>query len=153
MPHTNHFLFVVSKLDYGTHTIMPERIFEGLTGRSTWLIGRHAPHYKIMSAGDTVVFYFSGAIRRYFVADAVMAGSPRPMTPDERSYATQMDLLDFPLVIPLKQLHRWHKPIPIASLYDGLGFIKNRQYPGLYLRGGIVKLSGSDYRTIMSRRS
>ena len=148
----DHFLFVVSRLDYGTHILEPDYILESLADRSLWLLSGRSPHRKRMSQGDRIVFYLSGPKRRHFVVDAVIADSPRTLTSEEAAFCQKIGLTDFPYALPIERIRVWGTPVPIAHLYDDLQFVRDKRYPGQYLRQGVVRLSEGDYTTILTAR-
>lgn len=148
----NNFVFVVSALDYGTHRLAPEVIFDALIGRSMWLLTEWSPHRKRMSSGDRVLFYFAGNKRRHFVADGAIETEPRDMTQAEQHAAQELGLLDFALTLPLTRVRRWAAPVPISPLYDDLEFIKDPRYPGHQLRRGVIRISDPDYALVLSAR-
>ena len=71
------------------------------------------------------------------------------MTVEEAAFAEKGGLRYFDYALPLTNIRRWKVPIPIAPLYDGLAFIKEKRYPGHQLRQGVVRISEPDYRTVM----
>lgn len=148
----SYYIFVVSRRDYGSYVLEPETIFSALAARSVWLISHGTRHRSRMTNGDHIVFYLAGNGRRCFVATASICGEPRSLTTDELGFAQALGLAGFELAIDLRSVRRWKRGVPIAALYDAVGFIKDRRYPGHPLRMGIVKLSREDFDTIVAAR-
>jgi hypothetical protein len=145
---THYYMLVVSLLNYGDHVVTPDKVFDALTPRSLWLLSDRSPQRKRMARGDTVLFYLAGPRRRHVVADATITGPARPITDEEAAFARRIGLTDFAFALPLAHIRRWRRPVPIQPLYDNLTFIKDKRYPGLYLRRGVVSLSPHDSHVI-----
>ncbi len=147
-PELSDYLFVASRIEYGTYTVEARQIFDALAAAGRWFLPSYASFRAVMGENDRVIFYLGGPRARQFVGDAVLASRPRPLAADDRAVLRRLQLTDFDLAVDLSSLNVWKVPVPISPLVAELAFIKDKRYPGQYLRHGVVRLGPSDFDTL-----
>jgi len=89
--------------------------------------------------GDKVLFYQGGENGRKIVGSAELASSLQQ---------TGNSIYDF---VKIKNFKIWDNAVEIRTLIDKLTFVRNKRYWGIYLQGGITKISEKDYMKILRK--
>ena len=90
-----------------------------------------------LKRGDKVIFYQGGMGNHKFFADTIIESVTNTSKIKE---------------INITEISRWNTPIDITEIYEKLEIIKQPKCYGVYLAGGIKKLSQKDFETIMHSR-
>ena len=134
----NYWIFVsVPFTDFNIGTI--SEIGKKIETSRKWLIGRKTRNRNRLMAGDKILFYQGGEEGRKFVGSAELASGLRQ---------TGNSIYDFVKIMNFKI---WDNPVEIRTLIDKLSFIKNKKYWGVYLQGGIRKISRKDYKEVLRK--
>jgi len=133
----NYWIFVsVPFTDFNVGTIY--KMLKKIEATKRWSIGRKTPNRGRLSEGDKTLFYQGGEDGGKVIASAELASSLQ-----------QHENADS--FVKIKNFEVWKKPIDIRALTDKLSFIKNKRHWGVYLQGGIVKISEVDYNKIIRK--
>ena len=97
-----------------------------------WPIFRKTTYRQQVHESDKVVFYKAGEGNKKFLGTATVSSELKPE-----------GKTDF--FLNLKEIDVWKKPKPIHQMLDKLDFIKNKAHWGIYMQGGVTKLSEKDY--------
>lgn len=136
-PMVNHWIFVsVPFTDFNIGTI--HNMHKKIRTTKNWSIGKRTPNRTQLSLGDKVLFYQGGDEGRKIVASAELASTVKETEISE----SFVEITNFRL---------WKKPVEIRALINELSFIKNKKHWGIYLQGGIVKISEQDYKKIKGK--
>lgn len=121
----NYFLFVINNT---------EEEFEKRIKSKQWPFYETTKNIRNLNTGDKIVFYQAGSDKHQFAGDAKIGFVKN--TSEERK-------------ITLHDISKWKKPVDIKKIYDNLEIIKKKECFGVYLVGGIKKLTSNDYKTII----
>ena len=146
------YLFVVARIEYGSYTVPARRIFEALAQAERWYFPSYASYRSALDKGDRVLLYLAGPGHRHFVGQARLAGRVRGLQEPDRELLEQLGLTDFELAVDLGKVIIWEEAVPFSPLVGTLGFIKDKRYPGHYLRHGVVRLLPGDFEAILRAR-
>jgi hypothetical protein len=149
----NDYLFVTSRIDYGSYIVEARHIFEALASARRWFLPPYASFRAAMTGGDRIIIYIGGPRARQFVADAVLASGVRSLNAKDKSILSNLRLIDFELVVDFSSINVWTHPVPISPVVPRLGFIKDKRYPGQFLRHGVVRLAAGDFEEILRERT
>jgi len=100
-----------------------------------WPIYKRTNNRLNIKKEDRVLFYLAGSHRRKIVADAKL-GSNLKENGEEFS-------------INLSKISLWKKQILIKPFVESLEFIKNKEKWGVFMQGGIVKISDKDFEILL----
>jgi hypothetical protein len=128
--------------------------------RLEWGLATRTRYRKLISKGDSVLIYISGkrSRRQCLVAAAIVNSHVARVPPKDRSKidiptgaAANRDTSQYKLALAEVQLFR--EPIPFKSVVGDMQFLKQerRDVWQIYFQGGIVRITGDDYTTIMQR--
>jgi hypothetical protein len=151
-PDRNDYVFVVAKLEYGGYDVAARQIFACLTAAKRWLLPSYACYARALRRGDRVLIYIAGPRERVFTADAVLAAGVREMNQQDRQIAAELRLLDFEQAVDFDRISLWTVPVPLSPLTTSLRFIRDKRYPGQYLRHGVVRLEPGDFDVAVKAR-
>lgn len=125
----NHWIFVITE---------DEGVFKKRIESKSWPISRGTKHQTYLTKGDYIIFYHAGMDRKRFLGTATLKSSLKSIPNKIDSYV-EIGMIE--LLMP---------PLSIRDLLPDLKFIKNKDYWGLYLQGGIIKLDENDYSFILN---
>jgi len=133
---TQYWIFVsVPFSDFNRGTIFD--MIEKIKMSRRWPIGKKTFHKKELSKGDRILFYQAGEEGKKFVGSGELFSN---------LHVDEENILDF---VAVGNIKLWQRHIPIRELLDSLSFIKDKKHWGLYLQGGVIKISEGDYNTIL----
>jgi len=143
------YIIVVADSKGAGEDLTAQEIFDMLIPLKVWDFREDAAGIKNLKAGDKVVFYLGGLKARYFAGAAILAsdiyvkrkGNPDPLRAKGKDYFTRR--------AELKEVKVWEKPVPIKPLIPKLGFIKNKDRYGVYMRRTAISIPEEDYRGIL----
>ena len=105
------------------------------------------PHLHRIQDNDAVVFYLAGKKDKAqnFLAESVISSVETSnellIDPDKERYVVEKYLI-------LDKIKIFKAPIHIKSIITKLDFIVNKSNYGVYLMGGVKKISENDYKLI-----
>ncbi len=99
-----------------------------------WPFFSNTRNQKQLKKKDKVIFYQGGIDNHKFFADAVVGSVTNTSETKE---------------IHITNISKWKLPIDIKEIYEKLEIIKQPKCYGVYLAGGIKKLSQRDFESIM----
>lgn len=102
-----------------------------------WPIYKRTNNRMNIKKGDKILFYLAGSHRRKIVADAVLSSSLKD-DGDEFS-------------IGISKIKLWKKQILIKSFVESLEFIKNKAKWGVFMQGGVVRITDKDFDLLKIR--
>lgn len=102
---------------------------------NAWPVYSRTHNAKKLRSGDKVIFYRAGYNQHQFVGHATI----------------QNDTTEQSRNIEFSSTHFWDTSIDIKSVYDKLNIIKNPKHYGVYLAGGIKKITAQDYNFLYSK--
>jgi len=121
----NHFLFT---------TNIEQTELDTRFNLKKWPIYLHTRNRKNLKGGDKVIFYQGGKDNHKFFANAKILSVTKTSKTNE---------------INITNILKWKIPIDITEIYEKLEIIKQPKYYGVYLAGGIKKLTQKDFENIM----
>jgi predicted RNA-binding protein len=107
------------------------------------------PKLNEIKEKDEVVFYIAGKATKAqnFIGQAIIDTIQIPeelsVDPDKKKYVVKKYLI-------LENIRIFKAPIHIKSIINQLDFIKNKSNYGVYLMGGVSKITENDYKLIIS---
>lgn len=150
MAHS-HYIFTVaspSGESLRVRDVLEARLDEGF-----WPLNKKTPHQKNLRRGDRILFYGTGAHDpngQAFLAEGKVLGELeriRRTAGQERAWLGTLNRTR--LQVPVGKADWFEAPVPIRPLLDDLSFIKNAQFWGAHLMGGITKIPQQDYDLVM----
>lgn len=99
-----------------------------------WPFFFNTRNQKNLKKGDRIIFYQGGTGNHKFFADAIIVSVTN--TPKTKE-------------INIAEISKWKKPVDITEIYEKLDIIKQPKCYGVYLAGGIKKLSQKDFERII----
>ena len=126
----NHWIFVIKD---------DETVFDLRIKQKKWPIYPATKFQKYLKIGDIIMFYRAGQYGQYFLGTALVNSKVKP-TPDKMDLHIDIDKIDV-----------WEERPSIRGMLSQLNFIKNTDHWGLYLQGGILKMSKKDYSVIVKK--
>jgi len=105
------------------------------------------PHLHRIQSNDEVVFYLAGKKDKAqnFLAEAIISSvetsSELLIDPDKERYVVEKYLI-------LDKIKIFKAPVHIKSIITKLDFIINKSNYGVYLMGGVKKISEKDFNLI-----
>ena len=127
MNGTNYWIFVISD---------SKAKFTNRLENKRWPLFPYTKYKKQLSHGDRVVFYQAGVDGQRFLGTCTVASLPYQIEGKMDSF---LDLGD---------IHVWGEDKLIKPLIKELDFIKNAVNWGIFLQGGVIKISSGDYHRI-----
>ena len=103
-----------------------------------WPIYKRTSNRLNIKKGDKILFYLAGSPRRKIVASAVLNSNLKE------------DGEEFSVVV--YKIKIWKIQVPIKPFIESLEFIKNKVKWGVFMQGAIVKITDTDYNTIMESK-
>jgi hypothetical protein len=147
----NHWIFVVTKRKIGDQYCDPNKILEQRIEDKFWGLGTHTPNMKLLSKGDSVVFYVGGRGNMVFAAEATLTGKSFQLSPENKEeYRHNNPCYDSEYGVGLENAQWLDSPQAIRPLIQHLNFIRDQQNWGLSLRGSIIKLNKDDFERIIN---
>ncbi|MFQ5951509.1 MAG: EVE domain-containing protein, partial [Candidatus Geothermarchaeales archaeon] len=128
-------------------------VFHRLMAESEWGFGEKTPNRKHVKRGDSVVFYISsgsGAYSHSFLGVAKIAKDPVRVAAPKPVLIEKVNIRDSPIHVPLGDVEVWDQGVAIQPLISRLTFIKNPDSWGVYLQGGVRKISKQDFQEIVT---
>lgn len=123
---------------YWLFTIKDEdEVFEKRIKGKTWPLYNRTRLRRSILPGDKIIFYKAGSNGQKFLGKAEI-----------KSEVKKIKLLTFS--VKLKNIKIWDKEVRITKLLHDLSFIKNPNFWGVYLQGGIIRMTERDHDTIVS---
>ena len=147
----NYWLFIITEEEVNNKRIPGIKIFKTLIKKGVWGLGERTPNRKNIEEGDKIIFYCgggSGAFSYTFVGTASVKEAPKLKPDREEFIVSGENIANYPYEVKLKNIKIWSHPKPIKHFRDKLSIIKNSDRWGIYLQGGIIRLSKEDYRLI-----
>ena len=83
----------------------------------------------------------------------VLASGVRPLNSADKAVLSTLQLTDFELAADFSSFSVWPNPVPISPLVPQLSFIKDKRYPGQFLRHGVVRLGAGDFEKILRTKA
>ena len=108
------------------------------------------PHLHRIQTNDEVVFYLAGKKDKAqnFLGEAIISSvetsSELLIDPDKERYVVEKYLI-------LDKIKIFKAPVHIKSIITKLDFIINKSNYGVYLMGGVKKISENDHKLITSK--
>jgi len=108
------------------------------------------PHLNRIQSNDVAVFYLAGKKDKAqnFLGEAIISSietsSELLIDPDKERYVVEKYLI-------LDKIKIFKTPVHIKSIITKLDFIINKSNYGVYLMGGVKKISENDYKLITSK--
>ncbi len=102
-----------------------------------WTIGKRTHNRSKLSKGDAILFYQGRDESQKIFGSAELASQLQQINESEN-------------YVEIRYFVVWDKPVKIKPLINKLSFIKNKKHWGLYLHGGIVKISEKDHNLILN---
>ena len=130
MAGPNRWIFVIA----GTDKEFKRRLDE-----KRWPIYLYTIYRKKIHANDLVVFYKAGAGGQKIIGKATTASAIVPVD----------GKIDF--YVELKDVKPCKRHVSMHPLVEKLDFIKNKEFWGRYMQGGVKPISEKDYETIVSK--
>jgi len=118
-----------------------ESVFEKRIKNKKWPIYRATKFQTYLKIGDTIIFYQAGLNTQRFLGTAFVNSGIKPMGNGIDSY------------LDINKIDVWKKRPSIREMITKLSFIKNPKYWGLYVQGGVIKISGKDHSRIIRART
>ena len=140
--------YVLGTSDSGTknaYSILMKRLDE-----KKYPLYTRTPHLNRIQSNDEVVFYLAGKKdnAQNFLAEAIISSvetsSELLIDPDKERYVVEKYLI-------LDKIKIFKAPVHIKSIITKLDFIINKSNYGVYLMGGVKKISENDYKLITSK--
>jgi len=137
--------YVLGTSDSGTknaYSILMKRLDE-----KKYPLYTRTPHLNRIQSNDEVVFYLAGKKdnAQNFLAEAIISSvetsSELLIDPDKERYVVEKYLI-------LDKIKIFKAPVHIKSIITKLDFIINKSNYGVYLMGGVKKISEKDYKLI-----
>jgi len=106
------------------------------------------PHLKEVKEKDEVIFYVAGrnSKAQNFIGQSIISSSEIPnellVDPDKKRYVVEKYLI-------LDNIKMFKAPVHIKSIIVHLDFIKNKSNYGVYLMGGVSKITENDFNLII----
>lgn len=120
--------------------------FRTRIGQRHWGLYKSTKNRKIIQDGDAVVFYLAGEGGQKFLGTAAVEREPFIITP--RLKAKSPSLSGFDYAIRLSNIELYKTPVRIREVLPRLEFIRNKQYYGVYLQGGVKQIGESDFAVL-----
>jgi hypothetical protein len=111
-------------------------IFENRINVKHWPITLNTPNRKKIGAQDKIIFYRAGEGNQKLLGTANAVSSIIPIE----------GKMDF--IVSLDEISIWKKPISIKPLIKNLNFIKNKLLWGVYMQGGVIRVSQEDFELL-----
>jgi predicted RNA-binding protein len=108
------------------------------------------PHLNRIQSNDVAVFYLAGKKDKAqnFLGEAIISSietsSELLIDPDKERYVVEKYLI-------IDKIKIFKTPVHIKSIITKLDFIINKSNYGVYLMGGVKKISENDYKLITSK--
>jgi predicted RNA-binding protein len=116
-----------------------DAVINNLIEEKIWKIGDRTRNKDEIKENDKIVFYIAGRDNGYFIAKSVISSE----------YINEgKNNIGF---IKLSNITIFDKKVYIKPLIKRLIFIKNKQYYGLSLKNGIVKIDEASYKLIIKK--
>jgi len=125
--------------------------------QGNWILNKNTPNLKWLSKGDRVLFYLGSQNKQYnhsFVGSARLANDPRPVgkrKPYSLLRGKKIYTSRESYIVKLDKIMLWREGIPIESVLKKLDFIENKKKWGLYLIGGVRKISSKEYKKVLAK--
>lgn len=145
-----NYIFVSSDINYGSSTIKADWLAKELLSKSVWFLREHSANTRRIDVGDRVVFYLAGGGNKTFIGEGLVERSPEKLGKKELALVQVLGLKRFVYHIKLKDIVLWKHPVEIEPIIGSLSFIRNKQYWGLSLRMGTVRIGDEDLDKIRS---
>lgn len=100
-----------------------------------WPIYKRTNHRRKIRKGDKILFYLAGSHRRKIVADGIL-GSNLKINGEE-------------FLIDISKIKLWKRQILLKPLVESLEFVKNKEKWGVFMQGGIVRITDRDFETLL----
>ncbi len=147
-----NWIFVVTTHRLDGDVLEGEEILRQRSADKFWGLGESTPNRRTVEAGDRVVFYI-GVPQKEFAASAVLEsaciepseGERQALSHGKKFYRSQYG-------VRLKEINVWQERRPAADLVPHLSFVKNQQFWGTYLQGGIRQIDDGDFALILGHR-
>ena len=123
--------------DFNRGTIL--EMIEKVKTSGKWYIGRKTLYRKQLSKGDKILFYQAGEEGKKFVGSGELLSNLQ---------VDDTNIFDF---VTVGNIELWRKHVPINDLIDDLSFIKDRKHWGLYIQGGIVRITKDDFELVLRK--
>lgn len=99
-----------------------------------WSLYKRTSNRLKIKKGDKILFYLAGSPRRKIVARAVVSSQVK-----EEGEAFS---------VGLNKIKVFKKQVPIKPFIESLEFIKNKAKWGVFMQGGIVKITDNDFKIL-----
>jgi len=143
----NHYLFIVSdQVNKDGKKVTGKAVFDSLMSKKAWGFHPTTQHRAVVKDGDEVIFYLTGA---GFIGKATLK-SPAYIDKTGDSETWWFNRSDVNYRVDLKDIDVWQKTKPIQPILPNLSFVKKTKNWGVYLQGGVRKISEEDYLAILN---
>jgi len=145
-----YFIFVVNDVRQKGHFMKARKVYDSLMESGLWGINERTQHRRELLKGSKILFYQAGKNGQTFIGMAKISKDIFKLTPEEiAKRKLQSVLFDGEYAIHLQDIEKWESRKPIQELVSRLDFIKKNERYGVYLQGGVRKISKSDFRKIV----
>jgi hypothetical protein len=153
----NYYVFLVRD---GADEISGQRltareILESRAGAGTWPLGARTPHQRHLAEGDKIAFYATGMPNKHNpYAQSVLAIGVVAGVKAERRRFTEIPanwlggIAPTTAFVPVRDVEMLAEPRPIRPYVERLSFIGLKEHWGLYMKGGIIRVTPDDYNLL-----
>ena len=144
----SQYLFIVSdRLDSDGNKVSGREVFDFLMEKRAWGLHPTTQHRAVLQDGDQIIFYLAGP-NGGFLGSAVLASSAY-LDKSGESDKWWFNRSEVNYRVDLRDVDKWDRVKPIQPLLQNLGFIKKTKNWGVYLQGGVRKITLDDRKTIL----
>ena len=104
-----------------------------------WPVFKKTQFADDLKKGDRIVIYEAGDGKHRFIASAIVKSLSRDNFENR--------------FVDIDEIDVWAKPLDIKKMFGELEIIRNQSHYGVYLAGGIKKLTHHDYDFIISKHT
>lgn len=143
----NHYLFIVSdRLSSDGKKVPGREVYDFLMEKKAWGLHPTTQHRTTIKEGDLIIFYLSGQGGGFVGTATLSSVSYVDKTGESDDWWFNKSEINYR--VDITEIDRWEKIKPIQPILSGLSFVKKTKNWGVYLQGGIRKISVDDYKVI-----
>ncbi len=144
----SQYLFIVSdRLDSDGNKVSGREVFDFLMDKKAWGLHPTTQHRAVLQDGDQIIFYLAGPNGGFLGSAGLASGAYIDKTGESDKWWFNRSEVNYR--VNLRDVEKWDRVKPIQPLLQQLGFIKKTKNWGVYLQGGVRKITPDDYRTIL----
>lgn len=128
-----------------------EKLLNFRLQNNVWFLNPNNRYISNIIYGDEVIVY--EVRKKRFVAKFTIASTPYEMRKFEKQrlmFYECKENQDF-LVVRIKDIVKFEKPLHIKEVYSNLCFIKNKSRWGSYLSRGVTRIWNNDFHLILKK--